>query len=214
MRNTPHNVLFQFFRDHIEAMHSFPEHIRKIFMVITMIFAATFVGLVSWLLFPPLQDVGLPSLHTDKQAINRFQAMDDLKQVVKDNEFANVIKIPEIGPASGFMQSFKPIQDLIVPKNLQDTPLKHIRASALWSPSWLMSLSHAPAGVVLKFREASALVLKKVTNILMYILHSILLFVSYVISYVLYVLSYLARLPSYISHVIDLLISSMSRTAI
>ncbi|MEK7082930.1 MAG: hypothetical protein AAB972_02060 [Patescibacteria group bacterium] len=220
MKNTPHNILSQFFHDHIESMHSLPEHVRKIFMVASMIFATTFVGLLSWLLFPPLQDIGLPSLNTRQQVTNNYQPMDDLKQIVKDSKFANVVKIPEIGPASGFMQSFKAVQDLIVPKNLQN-PLGHAQVNASWTKSWLTPLAHASAGIALKLREASVHIFQKANNILLYIINILVLSISYVvssvlhvISYMLYALSYLARLPSYIAHLIDLFISSTSRIVI
>ena len=189
-------------------------------MIASMIFATTFVGIFSWLLFPPLQDIGLPTLHTGPQAINQYQAMDELKNSIKDSEFANVIKIPEIGPASGFMQSLKAAQGLIVPKNLEN-PLKNIHAGASWPQSWFTPISRASAGIALAFREASVRILKKANNIFTYLVDILALVVSsiissipYVISYMVYILSYLTRLPSYISHLIDLFISSTSRIVI
>lgn len=192
------------FRNHLESIHSLPEYVRKIFMVVTMIFATTFVGLVSWLLFPPLQDIGLPSLGADQRVTNNYQAMDDLKQIVKDNEFASVIKIPEIGPASGFMQSFKAVSDLVVPQNLQN-PATYVQTGALRPQSWFTSFFHVSVGAALKLRGHFLLALgdaNKLKNRALAITASSL-----------FSLSYLARVPSYASHLIDALITSTSRVA-
>lgn len=213
MRDTQHNILFQFLRSQLESVHALPEHVRKMFMAVTMIFATAFVGLASWLLFPPLQDIGLPSLNTNQRINNNYKAMDDLKQIVKDSEFANVINVPEIGPASGFMQSFKAVQDLVVPKNLQN-PLEYVRGTAPWPSSWLTPLSRASAGAALKLREASLLGLEGVNKLITYIVSIIVLLASYITSWILYALSYLAGLSSYISHLLDLFVSSTSRMAI
>ena len=228
MQNTSRKTLIQLFHNHLEGIHSLPEYVRRIFMVISMIFASTFVGLFSWLMFSPLQSLNLPSLDTNQQTANYNQAVSNLAQVARNNELANVSKILEISPASGFIESFKAMKDMLVPKNIQNDPLEHIiNVPTSWSHSWSNQLSGVSAGITVKLRELTKLIFERLQELQTYISNIVVSSLSYVISQISYaisyasyilsrishVLSYITSVPSYISHILDLLISSLSRTA-
>ena len=214
MKHASHNILVQFLHNQRESLHSLPEHARKIFMVMSMIIVSAFVGLLSWRMFPPLQPVGLPSLGATQQTTNYYQAVDNLKQTVNNNELATVINIPDIGPASGFMESFKAVKNLIVPKNLQDDPPEHVSPSVSWPKSWVTRFSHASQSTVFKLREFAAPILGELHAYISNIPNIPTVDMSHITPHISNGISYASHLPLYLSRLFDLFISSTSRVAI
>mgnify|MGYP001609775175 CR=1 FL=1 len=131
-------------------MRSLPEDTRKVFMVVTMVIASATLGIASWLMFSPLQDLNLPSLDTNKHEAGQ-QSTNTSARLTPNSQFANASDIPQIGPVSGFMESFKAVKDLIVPKDLQN----NLFGTTAPSTSWSHKFSDVSAGIPQKLKDIS-----------------------------------------------------------
>ncbi len=151
--------------DYGEKMRSLPEDTRKFFMVATMVIASVTLGITSWLMFSPLQDLTLPSLNTDQHVADGEQSMDTPSKLSVHSQFADASSIPQIGPVSGFMESFKAVKDLIVPKDLQN----NLFGNTALSTSWSRKFSDISAGIPQKLKDISLSLFRIFQTFLIYI---------------------------------------------
>ena len=123
----------QFANDYVETMRALPDHQRKFFAAATFVIGVIGIGLVSWSLFPPLQDLHSLSQHdaqtqaptnpdvptppiTDGTQSTAGIGADDTSS---NPLFADVNTISQIGPIKGFLDSFNAVKDLLVPADIQ-----------------------------------------------------------------------------------------------
>lgn len=151
MQDAPQKKLLQPMYDYGQKMRSLPEDTRKVFMVVTMVIATMTLGIASWFMVSPLQDLGLPSLNTNQHTADDQKDIDTSAQLTPHSQFADASGIPQIGPASGFMESFKAVKKLIVPKDLQNNLFGNTALPA----SWLDKFSDISAGIPQKLKDIS-----------------------------------------------------------
>ncbi len=111
-----------------EKMHALPERNRRILALSTLIGGGAIIAAVVWLTASPLHD--LNTQDSESPLIERQTA-----QHARGKEFADASSIPDIGPISGFVDSFKAAKNLLIPKELEGNILN---AS---SSSWFQLLS-------------------------------------------------------------------------
>ena len=105
----------QFFQEYMGTLRALPEPQRRFFGVVTMIIATLAVGMASWFLFAPLQNLGLPSVGDSAQVSEQTTE----SNLANDAQLADASKIPQIGPVKGFIDSFNAVKDLLVSKDVQ-----------------------------------------------------------------------------------------------
>ena len=118
----------RFINDYFETMHALPDNQRRIFAAVTFVIGIISVGLASWLLFPPLQDLNAPTLQDNNEA-QAFARPDTGAIPIADGSqrasigadgsgnslFAGANNIPQISPVKGFIDSFNAVKDLLMP---------------------------------------------------------------------------------------------------
>ena len=130
MQNPPNEKTspLRFAHDYFETMRALPDNQRKVFAAATFVIGVIGVGLASWLLFPPLQDLNAPALQNNNQAqapanpdtgaapiADGSQRAASQADASGNASFADVNNIPQIGPVKGFIDSFNAVKDLLVP---------------------------------------------------------------------------------------------------
>ncbi len=118
----------QFVHDYMEALHALPEPQRRFFGVVTMLIATLGVGMASWFLFPALQSLNLPSIN---DGTHLSDAQGGENRLIDDAQLADASKIPQIGPISGFVDSFNAVKDLLVSKDLQ--AIAQVNTTETWT---------------------------------------------------------------------------------
>ena len=122
-----------------------PEPQRRFFGVVTMLIATLGVGMASWFLFVPLQNLSLPSVDDTAQVAE--QATESAP--ADDAQFADASKIPQIGPIKGFIDSFNAVKDLLVSKDLQAATQGNA------TEAWTSTLSQWISGIAIRAKAFS-----------------------------------------------------------
>ena len=183
------DIKTQFLSSHLHALQSLPDHKRKIFAIATLVIAIFGVCTATWFLFPPLQDLNLPSLdneHIGVNADNSAQIVDGVNKLVDNSSLPDASKIPQIGPIKSFIDSFNAVKDMLAPKDVQVT--SHDNVLEPWPH---------------KLSQLSAELGSKTKAYAQYTIGTAKAFSQYLI----------ARTLSYAPHMLDKLISSTSRTS-
>ena len=177
----------QFMSAHLQTLHDLPERKRKIFAVGTMIIAGMTVFLASPFLTSPLEDLTLSS--PDNKPASPFADVivpNEIKALPDNPQLADINNIPQIGPIKGFVEAFTAAKDLLVPADIQQASQGNI------SESWSSKLSQWVKQYAIKAKIA-----------FQYLFDHIQLLMTHGIQ----------KISSFIGHLLDRLISNLSRNS-
>ena len=174
----------RFVNDYFETMRALPDNQRKVFAAATFVIGVISVGLASWFLFPPLQDLNAPTLQNN----NEMQALANLNTGINpitdetqrastgtdaggNSSFADTNNIPQIGPVKGFIDSFNAVKNLLVPADMQtNTPASLWQTASDKLSQWMQQIaSKAEALLQYAFDQGKILFNSLVRQVLHYI---------------------------------------------